>query len=180
MRATGSPILSFPTCLENPFDAVCERGATDAAIWHESFFQRRPRRITSVRVTNSRLVTTGVPRHGDMSSRCASSLTMSEELLVAATSRIRLSSWSGQSVIVMLGAMTSPPEACAISTRIAHVLLGSRRFPAEAVRRIAGEHADDVHEDVLGEIEGELPRVVQDADDVGGEVAGTGGGDGHE
>jgi hypothetical protein len=48
--------------------------------------------MASVRETNSREVTIGVPRQGDIDNNSVSSLTISKEPLVAAHSRIRLSS----------------------------------------------------------------------------------------
>jgi hypothetical protein len=63
-----------------------------ASVLIRAGYRRRARRMVSVRVTNSRDVTIGVPRQGDIDNKSVSSLTISREPLAAAHSRMRLSS----------------------------------------------------------------------------------------
>jgi len=80
-------------------------------------WRSRDLRATSTRDANSARWMIGHPRHNLISSRSLSALTMSCASQSRAGSRMRLSSQSGQSMTLSDGDSTSPPDACAISTR---------------------------------------------------------------
>ncbi len=120
----GPALKSHPLRLFSVSSLRTRGGALRATVrphpqdWDQSSERELDRRITSVLAANSRGRKTGRPRHGDNSVRCASPLTMRAASHASASSGMRLSTKSEQSLTRSLGSSTAPPDAWAISIRI--------------------------------------------------------------